>query len=363
MARKAGRKSGSSQPRYDLAHVKQLAQGRWAVILQAVCGLDADILDGKEHPCPNCQGDTRFRFTDLGGNGSTHCGTCPDGKCGSGFDAVMFVRKCSFSEALAMVAEHLGIEPVSDVAGVAESKRKSKLEFLEWSNLAVGYWCNSKPPITPAAVKAIGGRLANYQTMAGVCKVIALPVWGEDLGGPNPATNLPSEPVGWCMYSSTQGGLLPRFEKNKETEKWEVAEMVKVKLFQGSQAGWIGPVANLKAASTVWKLEGPSDLLAFYSLPDIPEGVIAVTNFAGAREKPKEWMLRSLAGKIVNVLHDADVAGEEGAAGVDRGGKRRPGWLEQIGSHAKETNFVRLPYEVVDDHGKDLRDYLSGVEA
>jgi hypothetical protein len=358
MAKKAGKKSaGTGQPRYDLPYVKQMANGRWPEILQATCGLDADLLDGREHPCPNCKGNTRFRFTDLDGNGSTHCGTCPDGKCGSGFDAVMFVKKCTFAEALAIVAEHLGIEPTEDAAGNGEAKRKSKLEFLEWNEMTVAYWCLSKKPVTTSAVLACGGRLANYHTMKGVYKVIALPVWGAALGGPDAATNLPSEPAGWCMYSSIGGGLLPRFEKNKDTGKWEIAEWVKVKLFHGSEAGWMGPVEKLATASTVWKLEGPSDLLSFYSLPDIPDDVVAVTNFAGAREKPKKWMLESLAGKIVNVLHDADVAGEEGAIGVTKNGKSRLGWVQLIAEHAAETHHVRLPYEILPNHGKDLRDY------
>jgi hypothetical protein len=354
------KKAKTSYPTYDRDAVARAANGNWFQILQQLGGVDADLLDGKEHPCPKCKGNTRFRFTDLGGDGSTHCGTCPDGKCGNGFDALIFLTGKKFVEVLAMVAEHLGIDPVHHGNGSAPAKKKSRLEFVPWCELLVAtQFCLAKKPITPAAILAIGGRLARYHTPGDTYNVIAIPVWGELLDSPNAATGLPTEPVGWCMYNATGfAGGLPRFEKN-DAGKMVVSEWVKVKLFPDSDAGWMGPASQIRSASTVWKLEGPSDLLAFYSLPDIPEGVVAISNFAGAREKPKQWMLEMLAGKVVNVLHDADTAGEEGAVGVDKGGKRRPGWLEQISAHAKETNYVLLPYEVVADHGKDLRDFLG----
>ena len=57
------------------------AQGKWRSVL-AACGVPADALDGKHHPCPATgQGEDRFRFADRNGSGNFFCG-CSDGKKG-----------------------------------------------------------------------------------------------------------------------------------------------------------------------------------------------------------------------------------------------------------------------------------------
>jgi putative DNA primase/helicase len=57
-----------TKPEHDVAALKEAARGQWADILAALGGVAADLLDGKNHPCPRCGGTDRFRFT----NGRVH---------------------------------------------------------------------------------------------------------------------------------------------------------------------------------------------------------------------------------------------------------------------------------------------------
>lgn len=355
MAKKPRKKSASTHagtPRYDTAEVRAAANGRWAIILQALAGISADILDGDHHPCPkpSCGGTDRFRFTDMNGDGSALCNVCGKG-LGDGFAVLGWLTGKKFVECLAMVADYLGIEPTtSGHAGRGSGSRDfdpaEHLKFLPWSELTAAYWCLSKPPITAAAILACGGRLAIYRNQ---WKVIALPVWGEHLDSPDPATNIPREPVGWCMYAAQPGGLLPKFPKPGVEDR--SIEWVKVKLAAGSKPGIIADLSRLASptTSTIWKLEGPTDLLAFLSLPDLPPDVTAITNANGCSEQPAAWMLELFAGKSARVLGDADSPGQAGAIA----------WAGPIASKADDCSTVELPYEIEPTHGRDLRDFAA----
>jgi hypothetical protein len=343
----------TSHARLDVDYVKQCARGNWQRIVSEIGKVDIDLLGGEHGPCPKCGGDSkadRFRFSDLNGDGGAICNKC--GKFGDGFALLEFLTGLKFYELLTRVAELLGLAPMASSSPTPGSKPHAKnsasnpaehLRFLEWNETLASIWCLSKPPIIPAAILAIGGKRAIYR---GHHPVIALPVWGEKLNA--------ADPVGYVIYALSGGTLT--------VGKGDKSQQVKIKTVEGSQPGWIGPVAKLTAAREVWKLEGPSDLLAFYSLPDVPADTIAITNFAGASERPSKWMLELLAGKIVRLLHDADKGGEEGISGTEKNGKRLPGWGELVASYASETYHARLPYDIRPDHGRDARDYLSELK-
>lgn len=338
---------------YDIEMVRSYARGQWARILSTLGNLSPDVMDPRQHfPCPKCGGTDRFRvFADFSETGGCICNQCfRVGK--SGFDTLIWLTGKTFAEVLAMVAGDLGIAPSNADANYKANGRDHSdgsdpaefLQFQEWDesgDLLAGYWCLTKKPITLAAIKLCGGKLARYSHFDREFSVIALPVWGEQLTA--------AAPVGWSLYNATGAGL------PGPGGKW-----IKVKLTHGSnKPGIIGPVDRLAAATEVWKLEGPSDLLAFWSLADIPPNVAAITNKAGCGEKPANWIVSLLAGKRVKVLHDADVPGQEGAVGKrDSRGLWTPGWIEAVSCHASETYHVQLPYDVVPNHGKDLRDYL-----
>ena len=68
--------------------------------------------------------------------------------------------------------------------------------------------------------------------------------------------------------------------------------------------------------NVIWKTEGPTDLLALISL-GLPDGHTAICTANGAQERPQQWMLELFRDAEVNVIHDADKPGQEGATWVE----------------------------------------------
>lgn len=107
--------------RYDVDAIKRAANGKTLDILHDLCGVPEDVVDAalagnnREFPCPKCGGSTRFRVTsfDRGRVYCSHC--CRDKSEGSGdfLSAVKWYNDCSFSEALSLVADYLGVEPTT----------------------------------------------------------------------------------------------------------------------------------------------------------------------------------------------------------------------------------------------------------
>lgn len=347
-------RTATKRPRaavFDLQQVKAYARGRWPSIIERLAGLNADVLDGSPHPCPKCGGKDRFRCVDVE-EGALFCNQCFNKQNGDGLSALQWLTGEKFADVLSNVAKFLGVESSNGGYTAAPSKKDvdpaRDLQFLPWNDSLIGMWCIWKQPIKPEAIRRIGGKLALYREKY---TVIAIPVWGEGLDANN------KKPVGWSLYNIT-GGTLPKYTRLADgTFK---TEDVKVKLTFGSQQGIIADLSKLQSAKTIWKLEGPSDLLAFLSMDYIPETVTALTNANGAGEKASPWMLKHFEGRSSFVLHDADQPGERGAIGhKDDKGKFRPGWCQLIASAASECKKVTLPYAIEDSHGKDLRDWCQ----
>lgn len=354
----------AKKPHLDIDLIRSAAATRWPEIIAHICGFDRELLDGNHHPCPKCGGHDRFRLIDPAA-GSLLCNQCFREKNGDGFAAIQWACNLDFITAAAKIGEYLNIEPSTN--GHHHGRHKAKadpaehLQFLEWNEAhqqLVALWCGLwKQPITPAGLLAAHARIAMYRQDH---KVIAIPVWGEKLNSNG------ANPVGWCLYSIT-GGSLPKWSKGKDGKP--ATEWVKIKLTRGSQPGLMGPVERLAADSTtanttppttIWKLEGPSDMLAMLSLADLPPDVIPITNANGAGEKPANWMLELFRDKQSLICHDADVPGQNGAIGyTDRQQKFRPGWAQQIATTATRVSNVHLPFPVSETHGNDLRDFLN----
>ncbi|MHB8862052.1 MAG: phage/plasmid primase, P4 family [Pirellulaceae bacterium] len=299
--------------------------------------LDPAILDGRHHPCPKCGGEDRFRAFDDGSGGAI-CNKCLTSKNGDGFAVLQWMTGEDFGQVLKRVAEYLGVRPSKN--GKQKSDPAEHLKFHEWNDCLIELWRVHKPPVTSDAVRAFGARLATYR---GQWQVVAIPVWGELLDQ--------ADPVGWILYP-LNGRTLPKYTKGKPVE-W-----VKVKVTFGSESGLVGPVEQIAAAETLWKLEGPTDALAVHGI--LPDGHVAVTNSNGAKERPKKWIVELATGKRARVIHDADRPGQDGAMFVgEEDGRQRPGWAPCLASTAEESRNVLLPYPIVPDHGKDVRDWLN----
>jgi len=339
-----------NQPKYDLSAVRTAASGQWSAIISRIAGVSAAVLDGNHHPCPKCGGDDRFRLIDAAA-GAVLCNQCARTGIGDGFAALQWLTGNSFPGVLADVAGYLGVSPLTGDSGSngnAPRDPAHHLEFLRWNDLLIAQWCIWKQPITPVAIQAIGGRIARYRNRY---TVLAIPVHGPQLAA--------ADPVGWVIYNLS-GGTLPKWPH--KADGTATTEWVKIKLTHGSKAGIIADLDRLaaRATTTIWKVEGPSDLLAMLTLADLPAEICPVTNANGAGEKPDEWVTSLFAGKIARVLHDADESGERGAAGwIDHRGQFRPGWGQAIAAKAIDCRHVKLPYPIKPDHGQDLRDWIN----
>lgn len=223
-----------------------------------------------------------------------------------------------------------------------------QLHWLTWNAAQVALWARHKPGVTVEAVELAGGRLAKY---ADRYVVVCLPAWGKEL--------LDADPTGYVVWNIS-GKSLPVYSKGSASP----TKNVKMKTVAGSQSGLMNRFAlarlaqarlaatTAKESLTVWKVEGPSDAMALQArIPaELRDIHLVVTNSGGANEHPTAAIAELFDGQRVFVLHDADRAGEEGAARH---------WLPGLAPHAAELRHVRLPYEVVPDHGKDLRDWLN----
>jgi hypothetical protein len=210
-----------------------------------------------------------------------------------------------------------------------------------------------KKGITPEALVACGARMASMK-MAGLGEfhLIVLPAF-------DPIHRFDVDPRGWVAYNRT-GADLPVF-----VAPGKPPESVKIKTLPGSKSGWMGRDAleSLETAEVVWKVEGPSDMLALWSIipPELRGKHVVITNANGANEHPSDEMVYPFAGKIVFVLHDADKPGQ-GIPTKDEEANHVKGaklWCQEFARKAKEVRNVQLPFPIADDHGKDLRDWIN----
>lgn len=112
--------------------VKEAARGRWRDIVQHVGGLVPELLDSRhEHPCPKCQGATRFRFFDDDTGGAI-CNQCFNSKNGDGIAVVGWLLGIGQKDAATRIAEYLGLpignsngSHIDPLAAVAQAKHVS----------------------------------------------------------------------------------------------------------------------------------------------------------------------------------------------------------------------------------------------
>ncbi len=274
--------------------------------------------------------------------GSLFCNQCFDSRNGDGIAAIQWLLNCDFPAAMEKIAGYLGISPTTNrkkKKPELPSRPDEHLKFQDWNDRLAGLFCLKKRPIKTSALQLLGAKLATYRNQF---KVIAIPVFSQ------------GQIVGWCLYNVT-GGPLPTWTIGNPKP-----EPVKIKLAGGSKAGIIGhwPQGFTRAIKT----EGPSDLLALLSLPDFPDGIAAFCNGSGAMERPDKFgpdLIHRLHSVPVDVVHDCDQPGQQGATYIEKRGTRRPGWCPWLYGFAGPIRNIVLPFPIEADHGKDLRDWLA----
>lgn len=331
---------------FDVETVRRAARGQWVHLLNQLGGLPLESLNGKHQECPKCGGKDRFKFTDMNDDGSLFCNQCA--KCGDGFAALGWALnkpgKKDFPEIVAMVGERLNVAPSRSAASSKNEPRDPaallKLEPLHPQLVAV--WGLKKGGIAAQAVADVGANIARCLGQ----NAIAIPSWGPSLDA--------AAPVGWHLYAISGGKFWAKPDKSKPAQGY------KVWTTPGSQSSIVADLERLKRARVVWKLEGLSDLLAFMSLPDLPDDVAGFTNASGCGEIPPPWMCELVDGKPTFVCHDCDEPGQKGALGYDSPitGRHHTGWAEALAGHSPQCQNVVLPYDIAPAHGKDLRDWI-----
>ena len=91
----------------DVEALKGQAAGRWRELLSTLGGVSADILDGKNHPCPRCGGTDRFRMIDVAAGAFLQTNASIKAN-GDGIAALQWLRGGTFPETVNALAEHLG---------------------------------------------------------------------------------------------------------------------------------------------------------------------------------------------------------------------------------------------------------------
>lgn len=234
------------------------------------------------------------------------------------------------------------------IDGKAPRDPAEHLAFQPWSEALVALWCRHKPGVTPDAVREAGGRMARYRDQY---TVIALPIYGPGL--------LNAEPAGWVLWNST-GRELPIFSRGKDGKT--ATTWKKMKTTGGSDSGIIGRHAVQRltdpnadpARQLIWKVEGPSDLLALWSVipPEFRNRHLVLTNAGGATENPKSWMAGLFAGRHVATIGDADEPGQIGA-------RKWATWAAKIAAEVRSISASQLCFEVSENHGPDVRDWIA----
>ena len=320
----------------NIDEVKRAAEGRWRDILQAVTGISDSFFTERAGPCPIHNGTTKFRilrnFDQTGGTICNDCGPMTDGLA-----TIQKLTGKPFSEALSLVAAHLGIEDKKPVTRKTEAKDLLTILDAPESTIrmAVAAWCLHKPPIKPESVMACRVKLGRLRWYDHTIPVLCIPVWGPKFDS--------SDPVGWVIYDQA-GSMLPSGKRGD-------VQYVKVKTSYKCQHGIIGDLDAIRSCDTLIKLEGPPDMLAGMSI-GLPGGCF--TTPFGTEETPLPWMKDLSTGKGVIVCHDADEAGQRGQIK----------WAEALAEGAKSCSSVKLPFAVEPKHGKDFRDWaLEGGTA
>ena len=136
-------------PSIDFNFVEEQAKGKWPEILEGM-GVPSELLNpNKHHPCPNCGGKDRFRFTNAHGTGWFICNQCGQG---GGFKLVSMFFNCNYREAVIEVAKFLNLidsntgykNPVSQMRKI-EVKNPSVSPKVDKQAALLAIWEKARP--------------------------------------------------------------------------------------------------------------------------------------------------------------------------------------------------------------------------
>jgi len=275
--------------------IKEAAAGRWPEILSQLGGIDTGLLDGRHHPCPKCGGRDRFRALDSEA-GALFCNRCFSSGNGDGLAALQWLNGWDFQETLREVADYLGLR--------CEQQRKrikrAGSAYRDLVRLMAGY-----------GAERVGD-------------AVVVPAYDQD---GRPCTKLRIWPYrgdrfrkGLLEKDKPAGLFLPRDEWGnvmlpQPGQRWVLAEGVK-------DASALRSLGYLAAGLPTCRITQNGRLARFAPL------------FAGCR---------------VVLIPDLDKPGQEGAKTT----------AQTFAPYCDEIRIARLPGEITEKGGKDVRDILK----
>lgn len=312
----------------DAGDIKRQAAGREVEVLEHVAGIPAEMLDGRrEHPCPKCGGNTRFRLVDPEA-GSVYCSHCFSERNGDYLSAIQWMHHCTFPQAVRLVTEYLDGTPTPINGKPRPAKESTPVDInkgITWTpdrdDEAFTAWCSTLRGrgCSPHALAALGAFSATWY---------GTPVIGFT------SSSSPGRPANGIVLMREDGTDFPATAKLGAR---------KTHMIGGSRNGWTGTPITAKTTRIV-KTEGYTDLVALVAA-GVPEDTAAFSNSCGAGAVGGlDFTIGT--GREVYVVGDADAAGSEGAA------KFSTGFLPYA------TAVFNVPLPFPPDSKADLRDYL-----
>ena len=254
----------------DVQAVKSAASGRELEILRHVGGIDAELLDGRHHPCPKCGGHDRFSLIDAKA-GAVLCRHCFYENNGDVIAAVQWIRDCTFPETLLLIAEYLGMNPVGGnrVAIPAKVVRP----VVKAANVGSVPKTNVKPKLL---------RIIKYEYLNGVGDYHVL--------------------VKRCEYDNGEKPSIPY--------RWDIEQRRYIKGIKGHNVVAVPYDApSFKEASTIFWTEGEKAAAYLaHVMRDCKPKICCSCNWGGANNFPRE-LVAWFHGKDVIVFADNDEAG------------------------------------------------------
>lgn len=271
----------------------------------------------------------RGRYKDLGGSGESL----------SFWDfAARHGQFGTWQEARRHYAEKAGM--LKKLPKTDQESLDQKLDPATWNRLLIRGFLKQYGETNEESVRLCGGQIFKYPKKSNSPQyVIGFPCYGK-LG-------VDSDICGYVIQR-TDGSKLSLF-------RGEGNEHEQVKRATIGRSGIVGlhGLRKLESAEIIWKVEGISDLLAMQAIipTELRDKHVVITNAGGTHETAfTSEFSPMLAGKCVAVLHDCDIPGQQGAGT----------WISACKGIAASIKNVVLPFDVTDNHGRDLRDWIRG---